>query len=55
MITCLDRTDILALLCDVSLCFVIFPYGFQGQEWYLIVSFPEFCLPFNINEHYRTF
>ena len=32
------------LMCDVSLCFVNFPYGVLGQAWYLIVSMPDLCL-----------
>ena len=34
----------MALVGDVYCNFVIFPCGFLGQMWYLIVSFPEFRL-----------
>ena len=45
VITCLERTDILALLCMMFLCvFVTFPYGVSGQVWYLIVSIPDLRL-----------
>ena len=50
MITCLERADILALLCEMFLVFfVTFPYGVLGQEvWYLIVSIPGiYLLPCN--------
>ena len=30
-------------MCDVSLCFVTFPYGALGQVWYLIVLIPDLC------------
>ena len=33
-----ERTDLLALVCDVYCDFVIFPCGILGQVWYLIVS-----------------
>ena len=37
VITCWERADLLALLCDVFSCvFVTFPYGVLGQVWYLI-------------------
>ena len=41
----------------LSCVFVIFPYDVQGQEWYLIVSFPEFCLLLtlmNITRHFEN-
>ena len=45
VITCWERTDLLALLCVVFPCvFVTFPYGVSGQVWYLIVSIPDLCL-----------
>ena len=31
----------LALVCDVFLCFVTFPYGVLGWVWHLIVSIPD--------------
>ena len=39
----LGRADLLALDCDVKLCFVTFQYGILGQVWYLIVSIPDLC------------
>ena len=30
-----------ALVCDVYYDFVTFPFGIQGQEWYLIISIPD--------------
>ena len=46
LITCWERTDLLALLlCDVPLCFVIVPlYGVSGKVWYLIVLIPDIVL-----------
>ena len=32
------------LVCDVFLCFVIFPYCVLGQVWRFIVSIPDLCL-----------
>ena len=32
------------LVCDVFLCFVIFPCGVLGQVWYMIVSIHDLCL-----------
>ena len=32
-----------SLICDVFLCFFLFPCGVLGQVWYLIVSTPDFC------------
>ena len=43
VVTCLERTGLLALLCDVALCFATFPCGILGQVWYLIVCIPEIC------------
>ena len=34
------------LVCDVSLCFVNFPYYVYINVWYLIVSIPDLCLLF---------
>ena len=43
VVTCLERADLLALLCVLfSQCvFVTFPYGVLGLVWYLIVSIPK--------------
>ena len=41
VVTCWERADLLALVCDVRLCFVTFPCGILGQMWYLIVWIPD--------------
>ena len=41
VVTCGDRTDLLALVGDVYCIFVTFPCGILGQVWYLIVSIPD--------------
>ena len=42
MLSCL----LLAALCVVfSFVFVTFPYGVEGQVWYLIIAIPDLCLP----------
>ena len=33
-----------SLVCNVSMCFVCFPYDVLGQLWYLIVSISDLCL-----------
>ena len=38
MVTCWERADLLALVCDVYCDFVTFPFGIMGKVWYLIVS-----------------
>ena len=43
VVMCWERADLLALVCDVKLCFVTFPCGVLGQVWYLIVSIPDLC------------
>ena len=43
MVTCWERADLLALVCDVKLCLVIFPCGILGQLWYLIEVIPDLC------------
>ena len=43
VVTCWERTVLLALVGDVYSIFVTFPCGFLGQVWYLIVSFPDLC------------
>ena len=43
VVTCWERADLLALVCDVYCVFVTFPCGILGQVWYLIVSFPDLC------------
>ena len=39
----LGRVELLALVCDVLLCFVTFPCGILGQVWYMTVSIPDLC------------
>ena len=34
------------LVSCVCLCLVTYPCGVPGQEWFLIVSIPDICLPF---------
>ena len=43
VVTCWERADLLALVCDVLLWVCYFPIGIQGQVWYLIVSIPDLC------------
>ena len=43
VVTCWERADLLALVCDVKLCFVTYPCGILGQVWYLIVLIPDLC------------
>ena len=42
-VTCWERADLLALVCDVYCGFVTFPCGILGQVWYLIVLIPDLC------------
>ena len=44
VVTCWERTDLLALLCVTFSCFVTFPCGVPGQVMYLIASIPDLCL-----------
>ena len=44
VVTCWERANLLALMCDVFLCFVTFLCSVLGQVWYLIVSIRDFCL-----------
>ena len=43
VVTCWERADLLALVCEVELCLVTFPCGILDQVWYLIVPIPDFC------------
>ena len=43
VVTCLERADLLALICDNNCVFVTFPCAILGQMWYLIVSIPDLC------------
>ena len=43
MVTCWERADLLALVCDVLLCRCHFPISIMGQWWRLIVSIPDLC------------
>ena len=44
VVTCWERTDLLALVGNVYCSFVTLSLGILGQVWYLIVSFPDLCL-----------
>ena len=44
VVTCWERADLLALVCDVYCIFVTFPCGILGQVRFLIVLFPDLCL-----------
>ena len=44
VITCWECLVFGCLGCDVSLCFVSFPYSVSGKAWYLIVSISDLCL-----------
>ena len=53
VVTCWERADLLALVCDVYCGFVTFPCGILCRVWYLIVSIPDlsfaiFLLTFTI-------
>ena len=52
VVTCWDRTDLLALLYVMFSCvFATFPYGVLGQVWYMIVSIPyHYLLPNLVNK-----
>ena len=41
MVTCRERADLSALVCDVYCDFVTFPFGFLGQVRYLVVSISD--------------
>ena len=43
VVTCWERADLLALVCDVYCDFVTFPFGILGLVWYLIVLIPDPC------------
>ena len=43
VVTCWERTDLLALVCGVQLWVCHFPIGILGQVWYLIVSILDLC------------
>ena len=43
MDTCLERDNLLALVCGVLLWRCHFPIGILGQVWCLIVSIPDVC------------
>ena len=44
VVTCLERADLLALVCGVLLLVCHFRIGILGQVWYLIVSIPDLCI-----------
>ena len=41
VVTCTERADLLAFVCDFYCIFVTFPCGILGQVWYLIISFAD--------------
>ena len=51
VVSCWERADLLAVVCDVYCGFVTFPCGILGQVWYLIFaplltlieSIPDLC------------
>ena len=43
VVTCCERADLLALVCDDYCILVTILYGILGQVWYLILSFPDLC------------
>ena len=55
VVTCWERTDLLALLCVMFSCdLVTFPCGVLGQVWYLIESLPDLCLLPNFNRIHQS-
>ena len=40
VVTCWERVDLLALVCDFYCDFVTFPFGILGKVWNLIASIP---------------
>ena len=45
VVTCWERADLLAVVCDVYCVLVTFPCGILGQVWCLIASFTYLCRP----------
>ena len=43
VVTCWERADLFALVCDVLLRVCYFPIGILGQVWYWIVSILDLC------------
>ena len=43
VVTCLERADLLALVCGVKLCVCYFPIGILCQVCYLMVSICDLC------------
>ena len=43
VVTCWERTDLLALVGDIYCIFFTFQCCILDQVWYLIVSFPDLC------------
>ena len=44
VVTCWERADLLAPICDIYLSLDTFTCGILGQVWYLIVLIPDLCL-----------
>ena len=43
VVSCLERAEFLALVCDMYLWHCHIPIGILGQVWCLIVSIPDLC------------
>ena len=43
VVTCWERADLFALVCDIYYSFVTFPCGILGQVKQLIVLLPDLC------------
>ena len=43
VVTCWERADLLALVCDIYLWRCHFPIGILGQVWCLTVLIPDLC------------
>ena len=50
VVTFWERANLLALVYEVLVCFVIFLCGVLGRVWYLIVLIPDLCLPTYLND-----
>ena len=50
VVTCWERADLLALVCDFNCVFCHFLMWYHGQVWYLIVMISDFCHLSNFKE-----
>ena len=53
-VTCWEKANLLALVCDVKLYFVTFQGSIQGQVWDLIVLIPDLCRLFTFSDKGMT-